>query len=445
MKKTTYILAGLICLIFLRVDSRGETVLTVEDVRARSLQFNRTYLASIEDVARADAEITRRRAGAFPTVDITSSYNRNLELPSFFVNVEDEPDPIEFKTGFKNSFGAALNVRQSLWHGGKVFTAISIARIYKKYADSRAERVAAEIEYNADLLFYSAILEKTRLDVLQAAFETNSYNLEMVEKLFSQGLVSEYEVLRARVEKSNLQPQILQAESSARLAEKRLKSFLGIDLDEPVVLVEVETEPALPTMLSSEAMRDSALTNRPDMKMAEYNAEMNKKAIQVARGDYFPSLDAISNYSWQSQSDQMTLTDNQVKSWSVGLALTIPIFHGGSRSGEVRDRRAVYQQSRLALAQYRDDVKLEVEAAYDQIIQARKALDIQGETIAQGEEGLRIASLRYETGIGTQLEVLSAQTALTTARQMMATARFNYLRAKSQMKKATTIDISIGS
>jgi outer membrane protein TolC len=99
----------------------------------------------------------------------------------------------------------------------------------------------------------------------------------------------------------------------------------------------------------------------------------------------------------------------------------------------------------LALAQYRDDVMLEVEAAYDQIIQARKALDIQGETIAQGEEGLRIANLRYETGIGTQLEVLSAQTALTTARQMMATARFNYLRAKSQMKKATTIDISIGS
>jgi len=134
MRRIAYILAGLVCLILMRGDLRAETVLTVEDARARSLQFNRTYLASIEEVARAEAEITRRRAGAFPSVDVTGFYNRNLELPSFFVNVEDEPDPIEFKTGFKNSFGAELNVCQSLWHGGKVFTAISIARIYKKFS-----------------------------------------------------------------------------------------------------------------------------------------------------------------------------------------------------------------------------------------------------------------------------------------------------------------------
>jgi len=305
--------------------------------------------------------------------------------------------------------------------------------------------VAAEIEYNADLLFYSAILEKSRLDVLQAALVTNSHNLDMVEKLFSQGMVSEYEVLRARVEKSNLQPEILQAESSARLAEKRLKSFLWIVLDEPVVLIEAEADTVLPLLPAPEAMIDSALIHRPEMKMAGYSAEMNKKAIRIARGDYFPSLDAVSTYSWQSQSDRLTLTDNQVESWSVGLTLSIPIFHGGRRSGEVRDRQAAYQQSRLALAQFRDDVTLEVEAAYDQIVQAKKALDIQGETISQAEEGLRIANLRYETGIGTQLEVLSAQTALTTARQMTATARFNFRQAKSRLKKATTIDTSIGS
>ena len=75
---------------------------------------------------------------------------------------------------------------------------------------------------------------------------------------------------------------------------------------------------------------------------------------------------------------------------------------------------------------------LEVEEAYDLIVQARKALEVVGETIAQAEEGLNIANLRYESGIGTQLEVLSAQTALTDARRAEAEALFFFREARAR-------------
>ena len=95
--------------------------------------------------------------------------------------------------------------------------------------------------------------------------------------------------------------------------------------------------------------------------------------------------------------------------------------------------------------QLKDDVRLEVEEAYDQILQAKKALDIQGETIAEAEAGLRIANLRYETGVGTQLEVLSAQTALTQALQALSEATFFFRQAHSLLNKATNIIIKTDS
>ncbi|UCD63562.1 MAG: TolC family protein [Candidatus Zixiibacteriota bacterium] len=431
-----------VCLIIFSAVSggRAETPLTVEDVRRMALEFNRTYLAAEEDVVKARSDVTTARAGALPEITLNGSYNRNIELPSFFLNPEGQ-EAVEFKVGFKNDFGASLSARQSIWKGGKVFSALRIAKLYRKYADEIKAQVRTEVIYNAELLFYQAILELSNLQVLNKAFEANSFNLETVEKSYSQGMVSEYELLRARVEKSNLIPQILAGESAKKLAEKRLKSFIGLDLSEPVTLIESEDDTTLAALLPLPSLTETALTGRPEMKAADYLTEITKKAVRVARGGYFPELEAVSNYSWSAQSDAFTLSDNVTRSWSAGLNLTFPLFKGGATRGEVKRAHADHQKAVLAARQVRDDIRLEVEQSYDRMLQAKKTLDIQEMTIAQAEEGLKIANLRYQSGVGTQLEVLSAQAALTQARNSLALARFVFRQAKAQLKKATTVEI----
>ncbi len=419
----------------------GKTVLTVGDVRSRALEFNRTYLASKEDVSKAQSNINKARAGALPALSAGGSYSRNFILPSFFAKMDDEIREIE--TGFSNNFSAYLSLRQPLWHGGKVFTALSIAKLYKRYSENQAEATKAGVVQKAEVLFYSAILEKSRLAVLEKAFEATSHNAEVIGKLYSQGLVSEFEDLRARVEKANLQPALLNAESEVRLSEKRLKSFLGIDLNDSVVLIEEVDDTSLADLPPLEALLDTALAERPEMQQADLLAKISLKAIRIAKGGYYPSLDVVSNYSWQSSSDEFTLRENIGQSWTAGITLSIPIFTGGYTRSEVKQRRSEYNQARLATHQLQDDIRLEVEQAYDQLVQAKKALDIQKETIAQAEEGLRIANLRYETGVGTLLEVLSAQAAVTEARNARAEALFHFRVAGSRLKKATTIDFNM--
>jgi len=439
-KHTKYLVAVVVfCASPITVSPAAERTLTVADARRLAVEFNRQYLSSQEEVIKAGAEVTKARAGAFPSVNVLGNYNRNFDIPSFFVQAGDET--IEFKAGFKNSYNASLVVDQSIWQGGKVWTAWSIARDYRKYADASAAQARSEVIYRSEVLFYGLILEQSRLVVLQKSYEAASQNLVVVEKQYSQGIVSEFELLRARVEKSNLEPEILQAESDLRLVEKRLKSFLGLELSDTILVVEDPVDTSLARLPSLDESLAIALEKRPEMQEAGHLREISRKAVKIARAGYWPSLSAQARYDWQSQSDDFTLHENISKTWSAGLSLQIPVFNGGLTRGEVTQALADHRVAMLHESQVRDDVRLEVEGAHDRVVQARQALEVQRNTIAQAEEGLRIANLRYESGVGTLLEVLSAQAALTQARRIEAEAKFAFRRARAGLKLATTVDL----
>jgi outer membrane protein TolC len=188
-------------------------------------------------------------------------------------------------------------------------------------------------------------------------------------------------------------------------------------------------------------LTDSALAARPELQQADLEVDMRRRAIRVAQADYLPSFAAQTRYGWQAESDDFTLRENNGHSWTAGINMSLSLFSGGRTRSETGKARAEHRQAQYAREQLRDDIRLEVEEAYDGLMQAKKALDIQGETIAQAEEGLRIANLRYEAGQGTLLEVLSAQTALTQARSSQAAALFAFRSARAALKKATSVEI----
>lgn len=413
--------------------------ITVEDARDIALEHNRDFLRSKQEVVKARGEIGNARAGALPEVTVGSYYSRNLKLAPMFFEQNGQVQELQF--GFKNSFGASISVYQPIWEGGKVFAAYKIARLYKDYSEEVASQVSDAVVYQAEVLFYQNILQQARLDVLNQSYETSSHNLDVVEKLYSQGLVSKFELLRAQVEKSNIEPQILTAESDLLLAGKQLKSFLGIDLDEDLELQDVTTDTSLAGLPSLDQLTQNALNQRPEMHQSDLMVDMRKKAVGVARASYFPKLGAVTEYGWSSVSDDFTLSGNTSDSWTAGVNLTWSLFDGFRTRSSVGIAKAEHRQAEINREDAIDQIKLEVQASYDRLLQARKALDARSETIAQAEEGLRIANLRYETGKGTLLEVLSAQTALAQARTAMAEATFSFREARASLRKATAMNL----
>ncbi|MBU0984800.1 MAG: TolC family protein [candidate division Zixibacteria bacterium] len=432
-------LTGIVVILCVAASVSSQTALTIQDVRRLALEHNRTFLSAREDVNIARSEITKAWSDALPDVSLSGGYNRNFTVPKVFFIANGET--MELQTGFKNSFGTRVSVSQPIWHGGKVFTALNIAKRYEAYSEAIADQVEDGVILNAEQLFYATALARAQLEVWDKALEANTANLEVVEKQFNQGMVSEYELLRARVERQNVLPEKIAAEAEVHLSEKRLLSFLGIELDEPVTVIEdlgdtsLANLPALPDLIAQ------ALAGRPEMIQAQHLVEISAKAIKVARADYWPSFDAVGAYDWQSASDSWTMTENESSSWTAGITVSLELFNGGRTKGYVSQRKAEHNQARLNLQQTRDNVRLEVEEAYTALLQAKKSLDIQGTTIASAEEGHKIAQLRFESGVGTQLEVLSAQSALIRARTARAAALYGFRIARAKLRQATNIDL----
>jgi outer membrane protein TolC len=286
-------------------------------------------------------------------------------------------------------------------------------------------------------------LAESNLDVLKSAYEMLTYNLGVVEKYYGQGMVSEYELLRARVEKLNLEPQLIAVESHVNMSRKRLKSFLGLPLDRKINLVSNYSDTTVIELPTLDSLVSVGLKERPKIKQAQLQKEGYKKAVRIARGNWlYPNLNLNTTYQITGSSDDLKLHDREVtKSWTASLLLNIPLFDGGRTIGEIRKAKTDYYQALLAEEQARDDIRLEVEQAYDNLLLARRGLELQRETIGQAEEGMRIANLRYESGVGTQLEVLSAQSALTDARKNLSKAIYDFRLAKAALRKASNFDI----
>ncbi len=426
----------------------AETVLTVEKVRELALEYNRDLQSAKEELKSARGEIVSARAGALPQITLDGRYTRNIKKPViFFPEFDDTGTPSgdyqKIELGQNNDFNLAINVYQPLFNGGQVWTALSIAKIYARLSSTVVEQVESEIIYGAEGLFYNAILADSEQDVLKSSLEQLTLNLNNVEKFHEQGMVSDFELLRARVEKLNLEPQIIAAQSRVNIARKELKSFLGLSLEEDIVLEADYSDTVYSKLPPVDSLVNLAYEHRPDVKIARLEARGYDKAIGIARSNWlYPQLNLSTSYSWTASSDDFRITDrNLSKTWTVSALLTIPLFDGGRTIGEVRKAKTDYYQAVLKEEQMMDDVRLEVEAAYDGLIQAKRALSVQKETIDQADEGLRIANLRYQTGIGTQLEILSAQTALTDARTNLARAVYNFRLAKSALKKAIGYDV----
>lgn len=415
----------------------AETVLTVDDAIARALEYNRTLLSTQYELDRAGGEIISARSGALPQLSFAGQYTRNLTAQEIFLGEEKIP------ISQNNDFNLSLSLTQPLYIGGKVRAALAIAKIYRNYNEEKIKEVEREIVYSAETIFYAAILAESNLETIKKSYDQLSYNLEVAEKNHDQGMISEYELLRARVEKLNVEPQLVAAESNLKVSRKELKSFLGLQLDEKISLVTDLDDTAAADLPDRNELLGFALANRPEVSQARLETQGYKKAIQIAKSDWlYPSLYLNGTYQWSASSNNFSINSSeQSDNWRVGLQLTIPLFDGGKTIGEVRKAKVDYYQAELREKQTYDDIELEVEEAYDNLVQARKALSSQAETIAQAEEGMRIADLRYESGIGTQLEVLSAQTALTQARSQLAYSVFQFRLAKAALKKATGQDI----
>lgn len=218
----------------------------------------------------------------------------------------------------------------------------------------------------------------------------------------------------------------IRAEGEARNALGTLANALGFAAGQPLALAELPAPPAGGVFQKEvDALIAEAQARRPDLKAAEAQLRAAEASVDIARAQGRPTLSLATGPSWQESAGVVT------QGGSVGLTLNVPIFSGFDTTYRVRSAAAqvdvrVAQRDRL-----RNQVALDVWKAYQSLSTATQSLTTADDLVASATQSERVALGRYQAGVGTVLDLLTAQSALASARlqRIQAQLDWNVFRA----------------
>ena len=409
-----------------------EIVLTLDRAVELALRNNEALLSTRVEEDRARARVREAYSEALPKLDFSSTITRNWALPEFNFGGQT------FKVGTDNVINFGLDLSQTIYRGGQVGVGLRIARYYQRISASNTDRMRGNIVHQIHDGYYDVLLAEATLEVTTAAYDRAEAQYEGVQRFYEAGTVSDYDVLRARVEVTNALPPVTQARNRLAIAKADLKRLIGLPRQARIRCtgsLDVDVS-GLPEDI--ETAVDQALSNRSDLKAARLQTTMNDAAIRLARGENGLDVSLSAGYQMQAQVNDPGFKsigfNDFSRSWNTLINVSIPVFDGRQNSGRIMQAQADYELSRYVERQLGKQIEVDVTEAVLNVVEASERVRAGEEAVELASRGLSIAQVQYEGGVSTQLELIDAQFVLKQAETDHVTAKYDYATAAANLR-----------
>ncbi|MFT5368285.1 MAG: outer membrane protein [Candidatus Latescibacterota bacterium] len=408
----------LICAEALSAHAQSPLVLTLSESLLRAQKNNETLLIAQQDLETARQRVRESLADGLPQLDANFAYNRNWLLPSFVFG--DQSVTI----GAHNNLTGSLGIRQTLYSGGKLFASMRVARQFRSYSLENIRLIQQRVHHDIETAFYDLLLAHDLLSVNKLSLSRAQANYLRVQRLYQAGRVSEYDLLRAQTQVSEIRPDSIRASNHLKLATLTFKNQMSLAPETPIEITG--TFRSASRILSKQEHERIALglQFRPEMRQQNALISMRQNAETVTRSDARPKLELVINGQWEAQRESFKFsTDDFRQSWFSGLNLSVPLFDGFRTRSQVAQAQADTRRAKLGLLQTERGIQLEISQAHHLLAESMARKTAQEQTIGLAQKGLRIAETRYDNGIGTQLEVIDGQLTVQRAEAELAQAK----------------------
>jgi outer membrane protein len=410
--------------------------LTIAAAVQLALKNNPELQASKLEMEKSRERVHEAWGTTMPSIGLSAQYSNALKKPVFFLPGsfigQPQLDVVAVEIGSTHAVSMALTASQILFNGA-VFIGVGAASIYSQAAEELYRGKEVETVTKVRKAFYGVLLATEALKMMQSTLKNAEENLKNVQLMKEQGIVSDYDELRAQVGVENLRPMVMQAENNRTLALDGLKGSIGAQTSDEIEiegeLSFVEYDSGLLAEASQRAMESNS-----NLRALRYQVEVNSKFLSVERSNYLPTLAAFGNYQYQGQQNTLNFSSmNFVSSSTVGLNLSMNLFQGFQTNARVDQAKLEIRKSEAMLASAETGIKTAVHSLVGTINQTRRRVEAQQKTVEQAERGYRIVTTRFSSGAATQLEVNDAQNALNQANVNRIQAIYEYLAASADL------------
>ncbi len=384
--------------------------------------------------AKADYSAAKSARG------ISISLNHDSSRGGYSDNQYDKLTGAYLGKQIGNTHSNSITASLPLFTGGELQGQIGQAKANYRSMLSAEEQAYIEMKETATNGYFGMLDAGNMKTLCQESVDRLQAHLDNVIAQYNVGIVARADVLRSEVELANAKQDYISAANSYDVAEATLNNIIGTPLDTTLILkdslqyVPYDNDMAYCLAYSKD--------HRPELKQAEYAIDAAEAALVVARSGHMPKVSAVAGNYWGG-TDESNWPGDDNDHWSVGITASMNIFDSGVTWSKIHAAQENLAKAKESQRQIQDAVELEVRTDYLGMREAEKRISTTQVAVAQAEEDYHIAVVRYQAGVGTNIDVMDAQVALTEAKTNYVKALYDYNTSKAALNTSMGVGVPV--
>ena len=402
--------------------------LTVEQTVQRVLQTHPAIEQALAAARAAEARVSQASSAKLPDVSTEAGYTHIGPVPAFsfpgFGNLVLAP---------ADNYDAHIVGRYTAYDFGKTNASVEVSQSKVQNSRDMIELTKSNLALQTIRSFYAIVLLRKSLSVQDEQIEALNQHLAVTKKRVTAGTATSFDVLTTQVRVAASQNQKVEILNSLQKQESVLRQLLHLETNAPVLIRGSFTQDSI--VLNIDSLIRAALQQRPEMKLArdaEHSAEVQKKFSSLGN---MPTVNLNAAYGLKNgyEPNIYVLRGN----WMWGLQARVPLFDGGRVGHQEEEAQASLQAEQAHSQDVERQVRADVEQVASDVEAAIAKVQISEVQLQQAQEAVTIARTRYETGSITNLDLLDAETAESTAKLTNLQALYRFVLSKYELERAT--------
>ena len=422
-----------------RVPTNGTVDLNLPKTVQMALDYNRDIKNSQYALKKAEYAINQAQAGKKPTVDYNFGAQRSRATDA--ATYSRAASLMGSANSISNAFSNGISVNIPLYTGGLVEGHIDVAKLGKTNAQEEILRVEQATKYSAIEGYYGLLAYQELQGVYHEAVDNLQGHLDNVQAQYNVGTKAKVDVLSSDVSLANAKTTAITADNNVAIAESNLNNILGLPLETKLNLADHQLPFDTYNISLQEAM-DYAMKYRPEVLQAAIAVQEAERSIDIADAGNKPTVAITGGNDWADNT--FPGIDANKRSWKVAAGVTYNFYDGGATKAKVNQAKQDLLVARETEQKTRESVQLQVKQAYLNIRSAAQKVEETQTVVDQARENYRIQNIRYQAGVGINLDVLDAQLSLNQAQVNHIQALYDYNVGIAKLEQVMGVDVESG-
>ncbi|MCL1489414.1 MAG: TolC family protein [Pseudanabaena sp. Salubria-1] len=382
-------------------------------------------------IDRARAVLQESEAGRSPTVTGTIQYNYTDSAQARLNSINNNT-PLGITTS--NPLNATIGVDYNIFDSGSKESTVRIAENNLRIAEADLSRIRQNIRLGIVTAYYNLQNTDETIRIQRKAVENSERSLKDTKARERAGVGTKFDVLQSEVQLANSKQDLLNAEAAQLVARRELSRQLNYPSIVEITAAD-KIAPVPEWKLPVEETILLAVRNRAELDIRKLEREVARDRANNSLARIGPQINLFGNFNTASE---FTSGGGIGVGYQIGATLNWNLFDGGRADAQVNQFKADQAIAEARFEQDARQARYDVEESYINQQSRLKQIDTATKAVEQAQEALRLARLRLDAGVGTQLEVITAESDLTRADVNRVQAIIGYNQSRANLERAVS-------